>query len=93
VGCTAEGAEAFQSFRKLHPRCVVIDVPVHDSRGFDLLGTLREIDRSCLIVAVTNHASAEFRRRSIDSGADHFLTKSKQFEQLVELVRERGATS
>jgi two-component system OmpR family response regulator len=86
VGCSTARVDALREFSKLCPGCVVIDVPVRDSTGFELVAALRELDDQCLIVVLTNHATEEFRRRSIQAGADHFLAKSTEFERVVELV-------
>jgi DNA-binding response OmpR family regulator len=87
VGCAATADEVIRHFVELGPGCVVIDVPVHDPAGFELLGALRSIDRSCVLISLTNHATEEFRLRSLGAGADHFLEKSTEFERVAELVR------
>lgn len=90
VGSSANRDEALRYVSELRPACVVIDVPVHDMAGFDLVSALRNFDRGCLLIVLTNHATEEFRQRSIIAGADHFLAKSTEFDRVAELVRTLG---
>lgn len=71
---------------ELKPRVVVIDVPVRDARGYQVLGAIRAAAPAAVLVVLTNHATAEFQRRSEAVGVDHFLEKANDLDQLVELV-------
>lgn len=91
-GCGATVAEVLPRLARLRPRCVVIDVPVHDSTGFELLDQVRQNSAQCAVVVLTNHLSEEFRRRGVAAGVELFLEKSTEFERVLELVKDIGRT-
>lgn len=86
-GCSAHEPEVLRLFAEVHPRCVVIDVPVRSSDGFALLDKIRSLDPSCLVVVVTNHVTVEFRRKVLEVGANHFLAKSTDIDALIDVLR------
>lgn len=72
------------------PRCVVIDVPVKDRGGLQLLSSIRAACPGCLVIVLTNHHGPELERTCREHGVDHFLDKSTQFERVAELVAAFG---
>ncbi|WP_374571156.1 response regulator [Phenylobacterium sp.] len=90
LGTPAERGLLLGRFAEFRPHCVVIDVPAHNGDGFDLLQTLRNLDRSCVIIALTNHPPDEFRRHSVGVGADRFFVKWRDFERVVETIQMLG---
>lgn len=89
-GCGATMSEVLPRLVDLRPRCVVIDVPVHDSAGFELLEQVRQNSAECAVVVLTNHMSEEFRCRGRAAGVELFLDKSTEFEHVLELVKHIG---
>ena len=87
VGCAADAGAVVALLAARRPAAIVIDVPVHDPAGFELLATLRRLAPTSVVIMLTNHTTDEFRNRSRAAGVDHFLVKAAQFEQVVELVR------
>lgn len=87
VGCPARREEVDRLLTDLKPRCVVIDVPVHDPVGFALLASVRRAVADGVVIVLTNHETEELRRRSAELGVDHFLMKSLEFERVGEIVR------
>lgn len=72
------------------PCCIVMDVPVDDPSGYKLLQRLRRWNPDAVLVVLTNHFNREFRERSLNSGADYFLEKSKEVGRLVEVLNKLG---
>lgn len=91
-GCAADRSVLLDRAAALRPACIVIDIPIHDGAGYELVGALRAQDQERVIVVLSNHATEEFRQRSVDAGADHFLTKSTEFEHIMDIVRPLGET-
>ena len=85
--CPARHAEVFDLLAGLTPDCVVIDVPVQNPAGFELLASIRRALPVCLMIALTNHFSESFRQRAFEVGADHCLAKSTEFERVADLTR------
>lgn len=64
----------------------LVDLALDGGSGFSVIEHIRDRDTACLIIVLTGHVSDELRRRCEVLGADHFLHKSTQFEQAVELL-------
>jgi two-component system OmpR family response regulator len=70
---------------------LVVDVQLRAGTG---LGAVRDARHRwlsaipSLIIMLTNHALPVVRQRCLAAGADHFLDKIRQFDQLVPLILE-----
>jgi two-component system, OmpR family, response regulator len=68
---------------------LVVDVQLREGTG---LGAVRDARKRwfagvpSLIIMLTNHAFPVVRQRCLAAGADHFLDKIRQFDQLVPLI-------
>ena len=68
---------------------LVVDVQLREGCG---LGAVRDARKRwigaipSLIIMLTNHALPEVRQLCLAAGADHFLDKIRQFDQLVPLI-------
>ena len=69
---------------------LVVDVQLRQGSG---IGTVRNararwnILSPALIIVLTNHSLPTVRQHCLAAGADHFLDKSRQFDQVVPLIR------
>ena len=70
---------------------LVVDVQLREGTG---LGAVRDARKRwitaipSLIIMLTNHAFPIVRQRCLAAGADHFLDKIRQFDQLVPLIAQ-----
>ena len=69
------GAEAFRRGMSGHYDVVLMDVQMPIMDGYAATRSLREAGFKTPVVALTAHAMAEERARSIASGCDNHLTK------------------
>jgi FixJ family two-component response regulator len=65
------------------PGCILLDVRIPSMSGPDLQGRLKELGSSLPIVFLTGHADTPTTVRTIKAGAEDFLTKPVQSEQLL----------
>jgi DNA-binding NarL/FixJ family response regulator len=70
----------------------LLDFRLPDGTALDLLG-LREAgsDSPRQVVVMSNYATRLVRRRCLEAGADHFLDKALDFEELPDLVTAAGS--
>ncbi|MFT5051079.1 MAG: two-component system sensor histidine kinase/response regulator [Chlamydiales bacterium] len=89
------GAEAVEAAAQREFALVLMDLMMPKMDGFESTRRLRELEvdtkRHLPIVALTAHATTDARTRSEEAGADEFLTKPIDSEQLAEVI-ERLAT-
>lgn len=65
---------------------IILDLQMPDGSGFDVLEYLRGAKINCPVIILTNHATEHYRQKSVELGADYFLDKSNEYEQIVDLL-------
>jgi two-component system, OmpR family, response regulator len=63
---------------------IVLDLQLRQGSGFGVLRGLGE--RRPVIIVLTNYALPEYRQFAKRLGADHFLNKSSDYEQLADVI-------
>lgn len=86
VGEAGGVEEAWSLFKQRRPDAVVLDIQLPDGSGFDVLRRIKQAMPSCQVIMLTNSCELPFRRESQRSGADHFLHKATEFEQVAVLL-------
>jgi two-component system, OmpR family, KDP operon response regulator KdpE len=71
----SSGEEAVRTYADLHPDVVVLDLGMQDLDGLETMHRIREMDPSAPVIILTGRASAQDVTRSLDSGADDYVTK------------------
>jgi DNA-binding response OmpR family regulator len=69
---------------------IVLDIDLPDGSGVDYCRTLRQRQVACPILVLTAHKDVLHRVRSLDSGADDFLSKPFAVAELRARVRALG---
>ena len=65
---------------------VILDIMLPKLSGFDVLDQLRIKSRSCLVLMLTARDDIDDRVRGLRSGADDYLTKPFDFDELLARV-------
>jgi two-component system response regulator DesR len=69
-----------------HPDVVVLDVQLEGGTGLEVLRAVRLMDPRIAFVVFSNNAGPAYRKRYLHDGAQCFLDKSAEFDQLAEAV-------
>ena len=83
----ANGQQAMEMARRLHPALITLDVMMPEVDGWSVLGALKE-DPDLAGIPVIMVTITEERDRGFTLGASEFLTKPVDFPRLASLVRE-----
>jgi CheY-like chemotaxis protein len=85
------GADALERVHALAPDLVLMDIRMPVMDGLEATSRLRANDatRALPIVAVSANASPEDRRRSLERGANAFLSKPVRHERLTAVLTEQ----
>ena len=84
------GRAALEAVHDFHPSIVVLDLGLPDLNGFEVARHLRR-DASLgkiRLIALTGWGQADDRRRTLEAGFDHHLTKPVDPDQLNRLLQE-----
>jgi DNA-binding response OmpR family regulator len=68
------------------PAIMVLDINLPGKSGLHLLRAVKTAHREVIVIMLTNQAGDHYRRLSQSLGADYFLDKSNDFEQLPGLL-------
>jgi len=73
------------------PDVVVLDVQLEGGSGLEVLRAVRQADPDIAFVVFSNNSNPAYRKRYLGEGAQRFLDKSTEFDQLVPAVEDAAA--
>ncbi len=68
---------------------ILLDIGLPDRDGFEVLAELRTVDQTTPVIVLTARSDVASRVHGLDLGADDYLPKPFDFEELVARVRAR----
>jgi two-component system response regulator VicR len=86
VACVANGNDAIGRARDFAPDLVILDVMLPGKDGFELVGLLRRGGQTPVIMLTARGSKAD-KLRGLDLGADDYVTKPFDLEELLARVR------
>ena len=93
IGYTADlvtdGRQAVDAYRKINYQLVLMDCQMPVMDGYEAMTAIRAQERFAKlpIIALTAKAMPEDRRKCIDAGANDYLGKPVDVEQLLAIIR------
>lgn len=88
-----DGDEALAIIGRQRLDVVILDLHLPGTNGLAVLGTLGRATQRPRLVVLTNDATELHRRECTLLGADHFFDKSSEFDRVVALMVELGASA
>jgi DNA-binding NarL/FixJ family response regulator len=86
VGQAENVAEAISAIWKLQPDVVILDILMPGGSGIDVLENIKQDGAGPLVIILTNYPYPVYRQKCLQAGADFFLDKSTEFDQIPELL-------
>jgi DNA-binding NarL/FixJ family response regulator len=95
VGQAENVAEAISGIRILQPDVLILDIRMPGGTGIDVLQNIKQDEVAPMVIVLTNYPYPGYRQKCLQAGADFFLDKSTEFDQIPELFErfKRGAGS
>jgi two-component system response regulator HydG len=87
VTLAEDGLQALARVEETAPDVLVTDLRMPGLDGMELLRRARELVPELIVVLVTAFADVETAVRAMHEGAEHYLTKPLQIEELVIVIR------
>lgn len=91
VGAAGELETAVLTATTTQPHVILLDIKLPGSNGLDGLHQLRQAAPGCAIIIITVYDSAANRRQALAAGANAFISKQANFDQLLALIRRLGS--
>ena len=87
AGVAETAAEALAAFELHHPDAVILDLVLREGSGLDVLRAIKVRAPKCGVLVFTGYDAEPYRARCLAAGADRFLSKHRQFPELLEHLR------
>ena len=86
------GRQALEAAESFRPDAVVLDIGMPEMNGYEVAARIRaaEWGRETILIAVTGWGQDEDKRRAMEAGFDHHLTKPIDPRCLETLLRREG---
>ncbi|MBW3812452.1 response regulator transcription factor [Aeromonas hydrophila] len=82
------GVDAIQEFRMKSPDIVVLDLGIHRLDGLEVIKRIKTINVSAIIIILSTHNSRHVMLRCYQAGANGFVSKLEDLQQLRAAIDE-----
>ena len=87
AGRARTAGESLQYIRVLKPNVIILDLEMAGDSGLDVLRAIKMDRRNITTIVMTNSSSLPFREACRRAGAEYFLDKSDDFDELDSIMR------
>jgi len=87
VGQARGVSDALTAMRELRLDLVILDIQMPDGDGLTVLEAAKRLNPAPAVLMLTNYVDDYHRLRCAAAGADFFLDKSKQVEEIPNVLR------
>ncbi len=84
------GVEAIEKIRASQYDCIILDMNMPLMGGREFLSQLREHDKETSVLILTSNSLTEDKVDAFDIGADDYLTKPFDVDELIARIRALG---
>jgi DNA-binding NarL/FixJ family response regulator len=92
VGISTDIISAYDKILDAHTDAMILDIQLRDGNGLVLLKKIKTTHPEIRVVVLSNHSSDANRMQALRAGADSFLDKSTDFEQIPNLLHRWQAS-
>jgi DNA-binding NarL/FixJ family response regulator len=93
VGSAQETLEATQAIKELKPDVVILDLNLPGGGGIKVLEYIKQHTPGTKVIILTNYDYPQYRKKCLEAGADVFMDKLTEFDQVPNLVTQWMAYS
>ena len=92
IGHAETAADAIEQISIRQPTVVVLDIKLKGGSGIKVLQTVKQHLPAIVVIMLTNYATPEFRQRCLQAGADYFLDKTNEFQNIASILEQLNCT-
>ncbi len=90
IGQAGFAVEAIAGIQKSRPDLVLLDISLAKGNGLHVLKAIKSQTPAPRVIMLTNFADDLYRAKCAELGADYFFDKSREFEKVIEVLRDSG---
>ena len=87
IGQADNAEEAVEAIFRLRPDTVILDIRLPGKSGLTVLVEIKAKLPGITVIVITNYDYPQYRRQSMDAGADYFFNKTRDFESLLQVLK------
>ena len=88
VSETENGLQTLEELKKHNPNLAIIDIRMPEMNGIEVLKKIRELKMKVKVCILTNYPYPQYKKRCIEAGADYFLSKTEDFEDIKIVIAD-----
>lgn len=88
MGVSGDVNEAYRTILDISPDAMILDLQLGEGNGLSLLKDIKKYKPNIKVMILTNHATDANRLHALRAGADNFLDKSNDFQQIPSILHE-----
>lgn len=88
VGQAEHVGQAISDIQKLRPDLVILDIRMPGGSCIDVLRNIKQDGVGPVVIILTNYPFPGYQKKCLEAGADFFLDKSTEFDQIPELFEQ-----
>jgi two-component system, NarL family, nitrate/nitrite response regulator NarL len=82
----ADGLEALRLIDEVKPDLVILDIRMPEMNGINVMKKVRESKLQVKICILTNYNYPQYKLKCYEAGADFFLSKTDEFEDIKDVI-------
>lgn len=86
VGVAGDIQSAYRGIIANDTDAMILDIQLADGNGLTLLKSIKQSKPEVKVMVLTNHSTEDNRLHTLRAGADDFLDKSTDFEQIPSIL-------
>lgn len=86
VGTGQSGTDAIEGIVTFEPDVLILAIQMPGGSGFDTLKHIKQNGNAPIVIILTNYP--ELRQSCLEAGADYFLDKSIEFDQIPGVLEQ-----
>lgn len=87
IGEARDGEDTLTKVKELSPDILIVDISMPKINGIDVVKKIRENDSVIKILALTQHDKSEYIMQMLKAGADGYLLKNSNKEELITALK------
>lgn len=85
-------SKALESVHATNPDVVILDIKMRDGSGVGVLTQIKNLNEPPTVIMFTQHPYPQFKSRCMFYGADYFLDKSTDMDQIPTIIQSLRKT-
>jgi DNA-binding NarL/FixJ family response regulator len=86
VGQTGDACGTIRAVQRLRPDVAILDIRMAEGDGLQVLETVKAGESPPVVIMLTAFPYPQYRQRCLEAGAEYFLDKATEFDQIVKVL-------